>query len=172
MQSQPQGGAAPDYVKWAREVAGVVKALAFNISAGNVTVYPLQAITGTGRIPAAGKITEVTNYLAATERRPLCATVTAAAMTELANNVTITGLSPNDAATKAAIVASLTTYHYAAYPKQYPDEPNPTATLSVAAIWGAIAAAGATATAVSMSLGVNYTLANGEIVKLGTVSWA
>ena len=172
MQSQPQGGAAPDYVGWAREVAGIVKAFAFNISAGNVTVYPLQAITGASRIPSGAKITEVQDYVSASERRPLCATVTAAAMTELTANVTITGLLPNDAATKAAIVASLTAYFYAAYPRQYPDESNPTDILSVAAIWAAVAAAGATATAVALSLGTNYTLDEDEIVKIGTVSWA
>jgi uncharacterized phage protein gp47/JayE len=172
MQSQPQGGAAPDYVKWTREVAGIVKAFAFNVSAGNVTVYPLQAITGADRIPSGAKITEVQNYVSASERRPLCATVTAAAMTELTADVTITGLSPNDATTKAAIVAALTAYFYAAYPRQYPDEPNPTDILSVATIWAAVAAAGATAATMSMSLGTNYTLAQDEIVKIGTVSWA
>ncbi len=171
MQSQPQGGAAPDYIQWAREVAGIVKAFAFNTSAGNVTVYPLQAITGAARIPSGPKINEVTAYLSATERRPLAATVTAAAMTELTENVTITGLSPGDVATKQIISDALTALYYAAYPRQYPDEINPTAVLSVAAVWGIVAGSGATATAVALSLGTNYTLGNGEIVKLGTVTW-
>ncbi len=177
MQNAPQGGAAPDYVAWAREVAGIVKAFAYNTAAGYVTVYPLQAITGTARIPAAGKITEVQDYVSAAERRPLCANVLAAAMTELSVTVTITGLSPNDAATKTAVQATLTAYFYAAYPKQYPDEPAPTDKLSVAAIWAAVAAAGAVASAAEMNVpGVgattSYQLGNAQIAKLGTLSWA
>ena len=172
MSGQPQGGAAPDYVIWAREVAGIVKAFAFRTAVGYVTVYPLQAVTGAARIPSGAKITEVEDYCGASVRRPLCANVLTAAMTELTANVTITGLSPSDAATKAAITASLTAYFYAAYPRQYPDESSPTDILSVAEIWAIVAAAGATATAVSLSLGANYALASSEIVKLGTVTWA
>ena len=105
--SAPQGGAAPDYVGWAREVAGIVKAFAFRTGAGYVTVYPLQAITGADRIPAAPKIAEVEAYVGADERRPLCANVVGAAMVELDVDITITGLAPNDAETKANIQAAL-----------------------------------------------------------------
>jgi hypothetical protein len=108
----------------------------------------------------------------ADERRPLCANVVGAAMTELTANVTITGLLPNDATTKANIQAALTAYFYAAYPRQYIDEPAPTDILSVAAIWAVVAAASATATAVSMSLGTNDTLDEDEIVTLGVLTWA
>lgn len=177
MQNQPQGGAAADYVGWAREVAGIVKAFAFNTAAGYVTVYPLQATTGASRIPLAAKITEVQDYVGAVERRPLCATVLAAAMTELSIDVTITGLSPASATVQAEIEAALEAYFYAAYPAQYPDEAAPTNVLSVGAIWAAITAAGATATAVSMTVpGIgattSYTLDDDEIAALGTLTWA
>ncbi len=176
IREQPQGGAAADYVGWAREVAGVVKAFAFRTGAGYVTVYPLQAVTGVSRIPAAGKITEVQDYVGAVERRPMCANVLAAAMDELGVDFTITGLDPTDADTQDAIESALQTYLYAAYPLQYPDEPGATNIVSVAAAWAIIAAAGATASAVTMLVDGNpataYTLADDEIVTLGTVTWA
>lgn len=176
MQNQPQGGAAPDYIGWAREVAGIVKAFAFRTAAGYVTVYPLQATTGADRIPSTEKIQEVEDYLNSVERRPLCANVLAEAMTKLTVDIEITGLSPSDATTKARIESALEDWLYAAYPQQYVDEVNPTNKLSVAAIWGIIWAAGAIATAVSMEVDstpyTNYTLADDEIVKLGSLTWS
>ena len=176
MANHPQGGAAPDYVGWAREVAGIVKAFAFRTGAGYVTVYPLQAITGTDRIPDAPKIAEVEAYVGADERRPLCANVVGGTMTELDVDVEITDLLPNDAATKAAIEADIEAYLYAAYPRQYIDEPAPTDIVSVAAIWGIVHAAGATASAIDMLVDSNpataYTLDEDEIVALGALTWA
>jgi len=176
MAQQPQGGAAPDYVQWAREVAGIVKAFAFRTGAGYVTVYPLQAITGPDRVPDAAKITEVEDYVGAEERRPLCANVVGAAMTELDVDVQITDLLPNDAGTKAAIENDIEAYLYAAYPRQYIDEPAPTDIVSVAAIWGIVHAAGATASAIDMTVDGNpataYTLDEDEIVTLGALTWA
>jgi uncharacterized phage protein gp47/JayE len=176
MQNAPQGGAVPDYVGWAREVAGIVKAFAFRTGAGYVTVYPLQAITGADRIPAPAKIAEVEAYVGADERRPLCANVVGGTMTELDVDITITGLIPNEAETKADIQAALEAYLYAAYPRQYIDEPAPTDIVSVAAVWAAVAAAGATASAIAMLVDSNpataYTLDEDEIVTLGALTWA
>lgn len=176
IQNQPQGGAAADYVGWAREVAGIVKAFAFHTGDGQVTIYPLQAITGVDRIPAAAKITEVEDYVGAEERRPLCANVFALAMTELDVDITITDLTPSDAATKAAIQAAIVAYLYAAYPRQYTDEVGATDVVAVAAIWAAIVAAGATASAVDMLVDGNpataYTMDEDEIVALGALTWA
>ena len=172
MQNQPQGGAAADYVGWAREVPGIVKAFAYNTGPGYVTVYPLEAVTGASRIPGGAKITEVENYVASSSRRTLCATVLADVMTELAEDVTITGMLPGDAGTRAAVEADITAYLYAAYPAQYADEVNPTNVVSAAAIWAIIAAHGAVATDVTLSLGVNYTLDDDEIVALGAMTWA
>lgn len=174
---QPQGGSASDYVRLAMEVPGIVKAFAFRTDAGEVTVYPLESDTGTARIPAAGKLAEVLEYVGSPSHRPLCATILSAAMTERTVDVTITGANPDDATTKAAVLAALEAYFYAAYPKQYPDEPNPTYVLSVAAIWSAILYAGSSATAITMSVSgtgavPRYELGNGEICKLGTITWA
>jgi uncharacterized phage protein gp47/JayE len=174
---QPQGGSAADYIRWTLQIPGIVKAFAFRTDAGEVTVYPLVAITGADRIPAAGKLTEVQAYLQNPSIRPLCATVLAAACTERTVDVTITGIDPADASTKAEIVAALEAYFYERYPRQYPDELNPTHVLSVAAIWAAIMYAGAAATSLTMSVSgtgaaTRYELGDGEICKLGTVTWA
>ena len=177
IQNKPQGGATADYVGWAREVAGIVKAFAFRLTAGYVTVYPLIATTGASRIPAAPKLTEVQTYVGDLARRPMCANILATAMTERTVDITITTVSPSDATTKAVIVAAITAYLYAAYPRQYTDEINATDVLSVAALWSIIAAAGAIATAVAMTVSgigtvTSYTMASSEIAKVGTVTWA
>jgi uncharacterized phage protein gp47/JayE len=176
IQRQPQGGAAADYIGWAREVAGIVKAFAFRTDPGEVTVYPLQAVTGTARIPGAPKLAEIQTYLDDTARRPLCADVIVSAMTELTVNITITGLLPNETDTKTEIEDAIEAYLYAAYPEQYPDEVDSTAVVSIAAIWAIIAGAGATATAATMTVGgtpaTSYTLEEDEIAIMGTVAWA
>ena len=176
IQRQPQGGSTADFVSWTREVAGIVKAFAIRTAPGEVTVYPLQAITGTARIPNSSKITEVQTYVSDPIRRPLCADVIAAAMTELSVDITITGLSPDDADKKTEIEDAITAYLYAAYPRQYPDEVDPTDVISIAAIWAIIYSVEATATAVSMTVSATpytaYTLGEDEIAKLDVLTWA
>ena len=174
---QPQGGSAADYVGWAMEVPGVVKAFAFRTATGTVTVYPLEDTSGDARIPVASKIAEVLEYVSNPARRPLCATTLVAAMTERTVDISITSLTPNDATTRSAIESAVRDYLYAAYPKQYPDEPNPTNVVSVAAIWSAILYAGASAASVVMTVSgagtvTSYGLGDGEICKLGTITWA
>jgi uncharacterized phage protein gp47/JayE len=168
-------GTAGGYVSQALEYEGIVKAFA-DESAGDVIVYPLQDTTGPSRVPSAGTITAVEDYLQSTQRRPLCVNVYAQAATERTVDITITGLSPADAGTKAAIEAAIDEYLYAAYPRQYSDELAPTDFVSVGSIWAIVVAAGATATAISINIsgigGGPYQLPIGEIVKKGTLSWA
>jgi uncharacterized phage protein gp47/JayE len=174
---QPQGGSAADYVDWAMEVPGIIKAFAFRTAAGEVTVYPLESSSGTSRVPAAGKLAEVLDYVSNPSRRPLCADVLVAAMTERTVDITITTLNPSDATTKSAIEAEARRYLYAAYPRQYPDEPNPTNVITAAAIWATIRDAGSSAASLTMTVSgtgevTRYELDDGEIVKLGAITWA
>lgn len=175
---RPQGGAIPDYVIWAREVAGIVKAFVVG-GGGDVTVYPLIATTGASRIPGAPKIAEVLAYISDPIRKPIGANVYVSAPTERTAAVTITGLASSQdlAQVKANIQTALEAYFYAAYPRQYDDEVDPTDYVSVAPIWSAIYANGATATAVTLSIsgigGGPYTLPIGEIIKIsGAITWA
>lgn len=177
MQTAPQGGAYGDYVRWALEVSGIVAAYVKRTGT-DIFVYPLIAKTGASRVPDSAKLAEVQTYLQYPGRRPLCATVYAASSTERTVAATITGLTPNDDTTKAAIVSDFDKYIYAAYPKQYPDEVAPTDVLSAGSVWAIVIARGAVATSITLSvsgIGANvpsYTLPIGEIAKPGTLVWA
>jgi uncharacterized phage protein gp47/JayE len=175
MKRQPQGGAIGDYVAWALEVAGIVKAFV-DLVGTDVVVYPLIAISGSARVPGSTKLDEVEAYLQGP--KPLCATAVASAMTERTATLTISGLSPSDAATKASIVAAWEAYCYAAYPRQYADDAGPTDVISLAAVWAIIYSLGATATSITLAISgigsgvTSYTLPKNEILAPGTITWA
>lgn len=177
MQRAPQGGATGDYVAWALEVAGVVRAMV-DLVGTDVVVYPLIALTGSSRIPGEAKLAEIQTYLQSPARRPLCATVIALAPTERTATLTISGASPSDAATRALIEAAWQAYCHAAYPRQYTDDVGATDVVSVAAIWAIIHACGATATGITLAISgigsgvTSYTLPKDEILAPGTVTWA
>jgi len=175
-QNQPQGGAAPDYVGWAREVSGIVKAFAFRTADGIITIYPLVG-TGASRIPSAAKIQEVKDYVDVTSRRPLGASVLVAAQTEIAFDYEITGLLPNTAGVKAAIDTAFENYLYARYPKQYPDEPNATSKISPAEMYGLAVSAGAYGLVLTVKKGGvaitdYYELSYNELAKPGSATYA
>lgn len=177
MRNQPQGGAAADYIRWAMEVAGIVGGHV-KLVGTDVIVYPLAALTGSARVPSAPDLAEVEDYLQAAERRPLCATVYAQAAVERTVDITITGLDPSTDAVKDNIEAGISAYLYAAYPRQFTDDPAPTHIVSLAAIWSIVIAQGAVATAITMTISgigsgvTTYELPIGELVAPGTVSWA
>lgn len=178
---RPQGGAIPDYVIWALEVPGIVKAFVKSPAPGDVNVYPLIDVTGTARVPGAPKIAEVEAYLTDPVRKPLGANVYTLAATERTCATTITGAtingSPLSASQKQAVQDAVDAALYAAYPRQYPDQPAPTDTVSTAVAWGSLYSIGATATAVTISIsgigGGPYVLPIGEIIKpSGAITWA
>lgn len=172
----PQGGAIPDYINWALEVPGIVKAFAYNTAPGVVTVYPLIALSGT-RIPDGAKIAEVDAYLEDEYRKPLCATVVTAAMTERTITPTVTSVTPDNATLRAAIEAAWTAHLLGRFPKQYADEALPTNVISLSGLLAEAMGAGAQGIVATMEIdGVpgtidQYTLLDSEIVKLGTVVW-
>jgi len=175
--NKPQGGAAPDYVAWALEVAGIAEAYAFRPTPGFVNVYPLTDDENpANRIPSSEKLTEIEDYLDDTVRRPLNATVAAVAFTEFDFDVDIANLVPNDATTKANIEAAITAYMYARRPQQYEDEVNPVNVVSAAEITAIAIAAGAQIATVTLkNAGGNpitsYELQDSELAKLRTLSW-
>lgn len=172
---KPQGGSVADYVIWAREVPGIVKAFAFRTAPLEVTVYPL--LDAPDRIPGAPKLSEVEAYLQDTIRRPLCANVYAQAMTERVVNLTVTDLQPDTTQTRNAIEAALEAYLLTRYPKQYTDEADPTDQLVRSLLIAESLDAGARVIEADMYLDaevsptIYYTLANDEIAKLGTITW-
>lgn len=175
LQQRPQGGAVQDYVGWALEVAGIVKAFAFNTAPGVVSVYPLIALTGT-RVPAAPKLAEVEAYISDPVRKPLCASISAEAMTERTITPTVTGLSPDNATIRADIEAAWTAYLFGRFPKQYPDEAEPTDVVSLSDMYGEARDAGAQSVVATLVIygggGISqHTLAYNELAKLGTIVW-
>ena len=172
--NKPQGGAAPDYVQWALEVPGIVKAFAHRISAGYATVYPMIALTG-NRIPDAAKREEVLAYLSDLIRKPLQSTPVVEVMSEIVFDIEIADLAPNTATIKTAIEAALAAYMLTRFPKQYPDETNATDVVSAAALSGISIDVGAAELTLTMKVGgspfPSKTLAAGQLAILGTVTW-
>ena len=171
-------GTAGYYITQALAVSGIVFARVQRNSSGDVNVYPLSAITGAARIPAAGLLVTVTVYLQDAARRPMGANVYALTSVERTATVTLTGLSPNDAATKAVIEAALADYFYAAYTRQYTDDSDATDVVNLGAFWAIVVSAGATATGVTLAISgigsgvTSYTLPVGEIIALDSVVYA
>jgi uncharacterized phage protein gp47/JayE len=175
LRQKPQGGAAADYIGWAREVAGVVKAFAFRTAPGDVTVYPLISLTE-DRVPDAPKLAEIEAYLQDEIRRPLCANVYTAAMTELVVDLTVTTLQPDTTSIRQTIEAALGRYLLGRYPRQYTDEANPTDQLVRALLVSEAIAAGAKVIELTMSIDggaptIFYELAEDELAILGTITW-
>lgn len=176
----PQGGAIPDYVQWALEVPGIAAAFVSG-GGGNVNVYTVVALTGTARVPGAPKLAEVLAYLNDPVRKPIAANVYAPAPTERTCATTITGATINgnvlSAAQKQSVQDAVDASLYAAYPRQYPDQPAPTDTIDIGTAWDALRAIGATATSVTINIsgigGGPYVLPIGEIIKpSGAITWA
>jgi uncharacterized phage protein gp47/JayE len=109
MQSPPHGGAEADYIAWAKEVAGVTRAWVApeELGAGTVVLRFVRDDDGDGAaiIPSAGEIAAVQTYV--DERRPVTATVSVLAPVSVPLNFTVDGLTPDTAATRAAVTAEL-----------------------------------------------------------------
>lgn len=176
LQQRPQGGATPDYITWALEVPGIVKAFAFRTATNSVTVYPLQSLT-TDRVPGGSKLTEVETYLQDPARKPLAANVYAAAMTVRVMDIAVTAVQPDNADTRLAIETAWENYFLRAYPLQYADETNPTNIVSLAGLYSEALGVGARSITMTMTIdGVPgaiaaYTLLDDEIIELGAVTW-
>lgn len=106
MGSPPAGGAAHDYVAWALSVAGVTRAWVFPLARGAGTVDVTFVMDGRADIiPAAPDVAEVQAYV--DTQRPVTADVLVYAPVAAALDVTITGLTPDSAAIRAAVEAEL-----------------------------------------------------------------
>jgi len=176
LQQRPQGGATPDYILWALEVPGVKKAFAFTAFQGEVTVFPLVALSGV-RVPTESKRLEIQNYLNAPIRKPLGIAIAVGIMIERIITLTVSSLQPNTTDVRAAVLAAWDAYLLRAFPVQYPDQINQTHIISLSGLYAEASIAGAQS--ITMTMNINgvpgviqaYTLQFFEIVKLGTVTW-
>lgn len=110
MAFNPHGGAKEDYILWARQVAGIFRALAVANARGpgTVDVYVLhdEGTAGIG-LPTGEQIAAVQAHIDGDYVRPVLANVVVKAPTSVPVAVTFSSLDPDDSETRAAIVVEL-----------------------------------------------------------------
>jgi uncharacterized phage protein gp47/JayE len=166
IQNPPQGGAAHDYVAWAKGVPGVTRAWATSPGVGEVQVYFVRDVdhvdgaSWTDIIPSAGEVTAVDDYIDA--RRPVTADVTVSAPTGTLDAFTI-HISPDTATIRAAVEDELDDLYLRAA--------EPGATIFLSQIREAVSrAAGESDNTVSVPAG-NITHASDQMPLRGTITW-
>ena len=166
IQNPPQGGAASDYVAWAREVPGVTRAWVYpkELGDGTVTVRFVRDNDGTGAaiIPDSAEVLTVQNYIDA--RRPVGMSglyVLAPAAVPL--NFTITGLVPSTLAVQAAVQAELQDL--------LQREAVPGGTLLLSHIRAAISAAAGENDFVLTAPAANVVNTTGNMSTMGAITW-
>lgn len=170
LQRPPEGGADHDYVAWALEVTGVTRVWVYRHENGLGTVVVRFVRDGDGAgsaiLPSAGEVTAVQTKLDA--ERPVTAEVTAAAPSALTVNYTLTGLTPNNATTQAAVTASLAELH-----ETYAEAGDGAGrgTLLISKIRNAIGDADGVTDYVLSSPSANVVPALGQLPILGTVTF-
>ncbi len=106
----PHGGAAHDYVAWAREIGGVTRVFVDPVTATNgrasVGVWFLMDELYANGIPQGADVTRVSAYI--NGLRPAGAVVDVSAPTPITVNIVIDGLTPDSTAIRNAVVAELT----------------------------------------------------------------
>ena len=160
IQTPPAGGAAADYVVWARAVAGVEKVWVYPNWAGAGTVGVAFVTTG-GAIPAAPLVAAV--QAALDLRRPVTASVVVFAPATQAVALTI-DLAVDTAAIRAAVLAELADF--------FVREAEPGGVIRVSRISAAISAALGEVAHLLVAPAADITLPAGTIATLGTVTWA
>lgn len=178
--SPSQGGNAADYVRWAREVAGVTRAWAYGnvMGVGTVSVYFMMddvraafggfpqgtdggATAETRTTPAVGDQLLVANHIY--PLRPVTALVYAIKPIATVVNFTIDNIATASTATKAAIAAAIADV--------FQREGSPGGTINLSSIESAIAAIALTAGFVITTPSDNIALTTGHLPVLGTVTY-
>lgn len=163
MQAPPAGGAASDYVGWARSVAGVTRAWCYPLEGGpgTVTVRFVRDGDAGGLIPDAGQVAEVAAYIA--PLRPVTATVTVVAPTLLtqAFNISVT---PDTTAVRNAVTAELKDL--------LQRESSPGGRVFISRIREAVSSGAGESDSTVVSPTADIVPAAGQIVTLGTITWS
>lgn len=164
IQNPPSGGAAEDYVTWALEVPGVTRAWVYpkEMGAGTVTVRFVRD-NDASIIPDAGEVAAVKAYIEDPSRRPVTVDLYVVAPTPVTLNFNIQ-LTPNTAAVKAAVEASLRDLLLR--------EAAPGVTLLISHIREAISTAAGETDNVLISPTTNQVYTTGQMPVFGAISWA
>lgn len=158
----PHAGTAADYEAWALEVAGVTRAWVYPLENGNGTVVVRFVCDNNDDIlPTAEMIQKVQAYIDSV--RPVTANVTVTAPTLQAVPFTISGLSPDTDAVKAAVKASLVSL--------FKQEGSPGGVIYLSHIRAAISAATGETDHVLVSPTANVSLGTGILPTVGDITW-
>ena len=163
IQNPPQGGAAHDYVAWAKQVAGVTRAWASSPSVGEVQVYFVRDDDGAGVliIPDAGEVTTVQDYIDA--RRPVTVLNCSVDAPTAESDLFTIHIDPDTADIRAAVTAELDDL--------YRRSAEPGATMLLSQIREAVSrAAGEIDNAVTVPAG-NITHTASQMPIRGTITW-
>lgn len=162
LQFAPHGGAAKDYVAWAKEVAGVTRAWVYagELGAGTVTVRFVRD-DDASIIPDAGEVEAVQDYIE--ERRPVTAQVTVVAPTAVPLDFEIE-ITPDTTATRAAVEAELRDLLAR-------DEIQPGGTILLSQIITSIGIADGVTDFVLNDPPANVTHTTGQMPTMGTITW-
>lgn len=163
IQQPPQGGSAYDYEAWALQVEGVTRAWVYaqELGLGTVTVRFVRD-DDTSLIPDAAEVDAVQAHIEAL--RPVTAQVTVVAPIAVPLNLTISGLTPNTAAVRAAIEAEVTDL--------LRREAEPGGTVLLSHLREAISIAAGESDHALTSPIANVTHATGELAVMGAITWA
>ena len=166
IQQPPQGGADLDYLRWAKEVAGVTRAwvVGGEMGAGTVTVRFMMDGTYADGIPQAADVSDVEDYINDSSRRPVTASLYVAAPIADTLDITIADLTPNTTAVKAAIEAELKDMILRVA--------EPGGTIPISKIWEAVSIATGETSHQITSPTADVTHTTGKIATLGTITYA
>jgi uncharacterized phage protein gp47/JayE len=179
-QARPQGGAYADYRAWALDVPGIVHVYPYaSTLPGVVDVYAEASVASSGSpdgIPTGGQLTQVLTAInldvaGIATRRPVGAAVRALPITRTGFPVTITGLTPDTPATRAAIKSGISEYLLSREPyieglSVLPKNNRITEAAIAGIVDGIVDANAASVVALSLGTGPAYDLQNGEKAKL------
>lgn len=158
----PEGGAAHDYIRWAREVAEVTRAWVLPAWMGAGTVGLAFVMDGrVDPIPLVADVEVVAAHVGAL--KPVTADLIVFAPTPKPLDIAITGLDPDDAATRAAVQAEITDLLFR--------EAAPGGTILVSHLRAAISQAAGEYDHVLVSPIANVAHAPNELAVLGVIGW-
>ena len=156
------GGGTGDYVRWAREVAGVTRAWETSAEAGEVEIAFVRDNDGSGSaiLPDSGERAAVLAYVQ--EQAPITVVVSVATLTANTVNFTLSVL-PNTVAVQDAVEAELADF--------FAREAEPGGTLNLSRINEAISSAAGETSHVLASPAADVTSTSTQMPILGTVTF-
>lgn len=186
-QAAPQGGAYADYEQWALTVPGIINAYPYaSPNPGEIDIYVEADVVSSGSpdgIPTGAQLAAVfaainlNNTTGRATRRPVNAAINVFAITRVAFDMFITGLTPDSTTTRTSIKDGADEFLRAREPfivglSVLPRNDRITQAAVGGVVETVVETAGASVTTVAIIPGPAYTLNQGQKAKLGATSFA